>query len=65
MIVAVIEEEFGVGYRPGHVRKLLPQMGFSVQRLRRHLAQADPQLQNRWRRYTFPRLKKPSKKAAS
>lgn len=58
MIAAVIEDEFGVAYHPGHVRKLLAHLGFSVQRPRRHLAQADPHAQNRWRRYTFPRLKK-------
>ncbi|MCX7038166.1 MAG: winged helix-turn-helix domain-containing protein, partial [Spirochaetes bacterium] len=34
IISRVIEEEFGVGYHPGHVRKLLHQIGFSVQRPR-------------------------------
>src|SRR5580658_10600046 len=32
MLAWVIEEEFGITYHPGHVRKLLDQMGFSVQR---------------------------------
>jgi len=58
MIERVIEEEFGVSYHPGHVRKLLKAMGFSVQRPRRKLAKADPAAQDRWRRYTYPRLKK-------
>src|SRR5258708_4346619 len=31
MIAWVIEEEFGVQYHPGHVRKLLHAWGFSVQ----------------------------------
>ncbi len=35
MIAWVIEEEFGVQYHPGHVRKLLHGWGFSVQRPRR------------------------------
>lgn len=58
MIARVIEEEFAVAYHPGHVRKLLDQWGYSVQRPRRQLAQADPRQQNRWRRYTYPNLKK-------
>lgn len=58
MIGRVIEEEFSVSYHPGHVRKLLKAMGFSVQRPRRKLAKADPVAQDRWQRYTYPRLKK-------
>jgi transposase len=58
MIARVIREEFAVSYHPGHVRKLLTQLGFSVQRPKRELAKADPVLQDRWRRYTYPRLKK-------
>jgi transposase len=58
MIVRVIAEEFAVDYHPGHVRKLLKAMGFSVQRPRRKLAKADPVEQDRWQRYTYPRLKK-------
>ena len=38
MIARVIEEEFGVQYHPGHVRKLLHGWGFSVQRPARVLA---------------------------
>ena len=58
MIGRVIQEEFSVNYHPGHVRKLLKAMGFSVQRPRRKLAKADPAAQDRWQRYTYPRLKK-------
>ena len=58
MIGRVIEEEFAVRYHSGHVRKLLKEMGFSVQRPRRKLAKADPVEQDRWQRYTYPRLKK-------
>src|SRR5664280_153388 len=32
VISSVIAQEFGVHYHPGHVRKLLKQMGYSVQR---------------------------------
>src|SRR5438552_2908803 len=58
MIGRVIEEEFAVRYHSGHVRKLLKELGFSVQRPRRKLAKADPVEQDRWQRYTYPRLKK-------
>ncbi len=58
MIARVIAEEFAVWYHAGHVRKVLKAMGFSVQRPRRRLAKADPVAQDRWQRYTYPRLKK-------
>jgi transposase len=58
MIARVIQEEFEVSYHPGHVRKLLKEIGFSVQRPRRVLRRANPKEQDRWHRYTFPSLKK-------
>ena len=58
MIARVIAEEFAVEYPPGHVRRLLKRMGFSVQHPRRQLAKADPAEHDRWQRYTYPRLKK-------
>ena len=61
MIAWVIEEEFGVHYHPGHVRKLLHGLGFSVQRPRRVLARADAEEQDRWHRRTYPNLKKKPK----
>ena len=61
MITWVIVQEFGVHYHPGHVRKLLHELGFSMQRPRRVLAKADPKLQDRWHRQTYPNLKKKPK----
>lgn len=58
MITRVIEEEFNITYHPGHVRKLLYQLGFSVQRPKRLLAKADKEKQDRWHRYTYPAIKK-------
>ena len=52
MISRVIQEEYAVVYHPGHVRKLLKALGFSVQRPRKLLAKGDPVLQDRWQRYT-------------
>jgi transposase len=65
MIARVILEEFGVTYHPGHVRKLLHQIGFFIQRPRRVLARADVAEQDRWHRRTFPNLKKKHKAKAS
>ena len=58
LIAQIIEEEFDVSYHPGHVRRLLKQLNFSVQRPKTRLVQADPKKQNRWIRYTHPNLKK-------
>ena len=58
MMAWVIEEEFGVRYHPGHVRKLLHALGFSVQRPRRVLARADAGEQDRWHRRIYPNLKR-------
>jgi len=58
MITRIIEEEFNTTYHPGHVRKLLSQLGFSVQRPKRLLAKADKEKQDRWHRYTYPAIKK-------
>jgi transposase len=58
MIGRVIAERFGFGYHPGHVRKLLHRIGFSVQRPRRVLVRADAAQKERWQRKTFPNLKK-------
>ena len=58
MIAGVIEQEFGVAYHPGHVRKLLAQLGFSVQRPQKTLARADAKARDRWHRYRYPSIKK-------
>ncbi len=58
IIARIIEDEFGVDYHAGHVRKLLKKMGFSVQRPTTKLVQADTAQQNKWTRYTYPNLKK-------
>jgi transposase len=58
MIAEVICDEFGVSYTPRHVRDLLDKFNFSVQRPKRLLAKADPCAQRKWRRYTYPNIKK-------
>jgi transposase len=63
IVAGVIEAEFGVAYHPGHVRKLLKELGFSLQRPTTKLVQADAKKQHRWIRYTYPNLKKKPKKS--
>lgn len=58
LVAQVIAEEFAVEYHPGHVRRLLGSIGFSVQRPTTRLVQADPQKRRRWTRYQYPNLKK-------
>lgn len=58
MVARLIAEEFGVSYHPGHVRKLLRALGFSLQRPGRLLIRANPLEQERWVRHTYPGLKK-------
>jgi transposase len=58
MVTRVVKEEFDRTYHPGHVRKILHRLGFSVQRPKRQLANADVDLLARWRRYKYPLIKK-------
>jgi transposase len=58
MVADYISERWGVEYHPGHVRKLLHQLGFSVQFPREKLALADRDAQERWMRKTYPAIKK-------
>jgi transposase len=60
---ALIEERFGVTYHWKYVPELLHKLGFSVQRPRKRLSQADQQAQEYWLRKRLPELKK--KPAAS
>ena len=58
MIAQVIQDEFRVSYDSRHVRRILDELNFSVQRPKKILAKADPVKQNRWARYTYPNIKK-------
>ena len=58
LVSQYILDRWGVQYHPGHVRRLLKELGFSVQRPRQKLALADPAEQERWVKKTYPRLKK-------
>jgi transposase len=58
MIGRVIRNEFGIEYDARHVRRILDDLDFSLQRPKRVLANADPKKQNRWISYVYPKIKK-------
>jgi len=61
LVSQIVRDEFDLGYHPGHIRKLLRQLGYSVQRPTTRLAQADAKQKRKWVRYTYPNLKKTPK----
>ena len=61
LVSQIVRDEFDLRYHPGHMRKLLRQLGYSRQRPTTRLAQADAQQQRKWVRYTYPNLKKTPK----
>lgn len=61
LVSQIVRDEFHVRYHPGHMRKLLRQLGYSVQRPTTRLAQADSKQKRKWVRYTYPNLKKTPK----
>lgn len=66
MVCDYISKRWNVEYHPGHVRKLLHQLGFSVQFPREKLALADQAAQDRWLKKIYPQLKKkPGQKGPS
>ena len=54
----VIEATTGVSYHPGHVWKLLRQMGWSRQRPARRALERDEEAITRWVAEDWPRIKK-------
>lgn len=58
MLRQVIHQEFGVEFHPGHVRKILKSMHYSMQKPKHVLARADEYQKMKWRRYIYPTIKK-------
>jgi transposase len=57
-VVEVIAIETGVEYHPGHVWRLLRQMGWSLQKPARRALERDEEAIARWVRETWPEVKK-------
>lgn len=57
-VAQVIERHFGVQYHPGHVWKILREIGWSSQKPERRARERDEEAIERWRAEDWPRLKK-------
>jgi transposase len=57
-VAALIERQSGVHLHPGHVWRLLGRMGWSLQRPAGKAAQRDEAAIARWKKHTWPALKK-------
>jgi transposase len=56
-----IERELGVSYHPGHVWRILRQLGWTPQRPTGRALERDEEAIRRWKRYRWPALKKTPK----
>lgn len=64
-VALLIKDLTGVTYHPGHVWRLLGESGFSCQRPERRAVERDEPAIRRWKRTTWPALKKrPANKSA-
>ena len=61
LVSRIIGNQFEQHYHPGHVRKLLRQLGCSVQRPDARLVQAGSSQKRKWVRYRHPNQKKTPK----
>jgi transposase len=57
-VAEVIEAETGIAYHPGHVWRLLRQMGWSRQRPARRAIERDDEAIANWVKNDWPRVKK-------
>lgn len=57
-VALLIKDLTGVAYHPGHVWRLLGQSGFSCQRPERRAVERDEPAIRRWKRVTWPAVKK-------
>jgi transposase len=63
-VAAVIKRVTGVGYHPGHVWRILRQLGWSRQKPSRWAAERDPEKVEAWVKERWPELKRgPSRQA--
>lgn len=56
-VAKIIRHKFKVDYHPGHVWKLLTQLGWSCQKPERRALQRDETAIARWKRYVWPQIK--------
>ncbi len=63
-VADLIEREFGVVYHPGHVWRILRQLGWTPQRPTGKALERDEQAVRNWKRHRWPTLKKTPKRPA-
>ena len=63
-VAALIKDLTGISYHPGHVWRLLGANGFSCQRPERRALERDEKAIKKWKRVTWPALKKSTPGAA-
>jgi len=61
-IAQLIRRKFGIRYHPGHVWKLLTELGWSCQKPERRALQRDEAAIAHWKRYVWPQIKKKAKR---
>jgi len=54
----IIKRLFGITYHPGHVWKILIELGWSCQKPERRATQRDEKAIAHWKRYIWPKIKK-------
>jgi hypothetical protein len=60
-IAEQIQRRYGIVYHPGHVWRLLVDMGWSCQKPERCALQRDEEAIEQWKRVDWPRIKKRAK----
>jgi transposase len=63
-VAHLIEQECGIAYHPGHVWRILRQLGWSCQRPSGRALERDEEKIQRWKKQRWPELKKRPKKKA-
>src|ERR1700730_11682125 len=63
-VANLIEQESGVSYHPGHVWKILRQLGWSCQRPAGRVLEGDEKTNEAWQKERWPELKKRPKSRA-
>ena len=64
-VADLIERECGVRYHPGHVWRILRQLGWSCQRPTGRARERDEAAIRHWRKYRWPAIKKKPKTRAA
>jgi len=62
IIADLVKQRFGIAYSPSQIRRVLHELGFSLQYPRQELSQADKKRQATWIEEELPDVKKKSKR---